>query len=174
MIPLGSPSQTSNQEPCFIMSSLNELAGDLSPQALPGCHLQVPQTSRVERLETSAASKGATPARGGLAPKVADRIRVYIEDHIDERISVEMLASLANLSVCYFVRAFKLSMGITPHDYLMRRRVEHTMQLLLATNMPLSEIAVAAGFTDQSHCARRFRRHTGMSPSAYRWRTPLS
>ena len=111
-------------------------------------------------------------ARGGLPPRVIRRLREHIDNNIDQRISVEALAKLANLSVCYFVRAFKQSVGITPHDYLIRRRVERTMELLSGTDMPLSEIALAAGFADQSHCARRFRQHVGISPRDYRWSMP--
>ena len=110
--------------------------------------------------------------RGGLPPRVVRRLREHIDSNIDQRISVETLAKLANLSVCYFVRAFKLSVGVTPHDYLIRRRVKRTMELLSDTDMSLSEIALAAGFADQSHCARRFRQHVGMSPRDYRWSTP--
>lgn len=99
-------------------------------------------------------------------------MREYIDAHIEQRISVEALAKLANLSVCYFVRAFKQSVGLTPHDYLVRRRVERTMELLSETDLSLSEIALAAGFSDQSHCARRFRQHVGMSPRDYRWSIP--
>jgi AraC-like DNA-binding protein len=123
----------------------------------------------------SAAESGAIVpsgrARGGLSPKTVRRIREYIDDHIGQRIRVELLAKLANLSVCYFVRAFKRSMSVTPHEFLIRRRVELTMRLLSKTDMPLSEIALAAGFVDQSHCARRFRQHVGMSPRDYRWLT---
>lgn len=111
-------------------------------------------------------------ARGGLPPRVVRRICEHIEDHIDQRITVELLAGLAKLSVCYFVRAFKQSMGITPHDYLIRQRVERTKRLLSSTDMPLSQIALAAGFADQSHFARRFRQHVGMSPRDYRWSSP--
>jgi AraC family transcriptional regulator len=96
----------------------------------------------------------------------------HIENNIGQRISVQALAKLANLSVCYFVRAFKLSVGVTPHDYLIRRRVERTMELLLDTDMSISEIALAVGFADQSHCARRFRQYVGMSPGNYRWLRP--
>lgn len=111
-------------------------------------------------------------SRGGLPPRALRRIREYIDGNIDRRISVELLASLANLSVCYFVRAFKQSVGATPHDYLIRRRVERTMQLLAGTDMPLSQIALEAGFADQSHFSRRFRQHVGMSPRDYRWLRP--
>ncbi len=107
-------------------------------------------------------------ARGGLSPKTVRTILEYIDGHIEQRIRVELLAKLANLSVCYFVRAFKRSMSVTPHEYLIRRRVELTMRLLSGTDMPLSEIAFAAGFVDQSHCARRFRQLLGMSPRDYR------
>jgi AraC-like DNA-binding protein len=106
--------------------------------------------------------------RGGLPPRVVRRVREHIDAHIEQRISVEALARLANLSVCYFVRAFKQSVGVTPHDFLIRRRIARTKELLSSTDLPLSEIALAAGFADQSHCARRFRQHVGMSPRDYR------
>ena len=111
-------------------------------------------------------------ARGGLPPRAVRRIREYVDQNLDRRISVEALAALANLSVCYFVRAFKQSVGLTPHDYLIRRRVERTMELLADTDIPLSQIALAAGFADQSHFSRRFRKHVGMSPRDYRWSRP--
>jgi AraC-like DNA-binding protein len=119
----------------------------------------------------NAAAHGAW-LRGGLPPWVVRRVREHIENNIDRRIRVEALAKLAGRSVFHFVRAFKQSVGVTPHDYLMRRRVERTMELLSGTDMPLSEIALAAGFADQSHCARRFRQHVGISPRDYRLATP--
>src|SRR5262249_37979709 len=109
-----------------------------------------------------------TYLRGGLPPHLLRRVREHIDNNFDQRIKVGTLARLANLSVWYFLRAFKQSLGVTPHDYLTRRRLEHTMELLSATDMPLSQIALAAGFADQSHCARRFRQHVGMSPRDYR------
>ena len=120
--------------------------------------------------ESGAIASGGR-ARGGLSPKTVRRIREFIDGHIGQRIRVELLAKLANLSVCYFVRAFKRSLSVTPHEYIIQRRVELTMSLLSSTDMPLSEIAFAAGFVDQSHCARRFRQRVGMSPRDYRWLT---
>ena len=131
------------------------------------------QPFSVDSTNRSAAETGPMAYfRGGLPPRVVRRLREHIDSNIDQRISVEALAKLANLSICYFVRAFKQSVGVTPHDYLIRRRVERTMELLSGTDMPLSEIALAAGFADQSHCARRFRQHVGMSPRDYRWSMP--
>ena len=126
----------------------------------------------IDQADRAEAAPARSFIRGGLAPRALRRVREYIDAHIEKRISVEALANLANLSVCYFVRAFKQSAGVTPHDYLIRRRVERAMELLSGTEMSLSEIALAAGFADQSHCARRFRQHVGMSPRDYRWSIP--
>jgi transcriptional regulator GlxA family with amidase domain len=74
------------------------------------------------------------------------------------------------LSVHHFARAFRQTLGIPPHNYIVQRRVEHAQQLLGNTDLPLSEIAIVAGFTDQSHLARHFRTITGVSPSLARHR----
>jgi AraC family transcriptional regulator len=110
--------------------------------------------------------------RGGLPPRVVRRLLEHIDCNIDRNITVEDLAKIANLSASYFARAFKRSVGLTPHDYLIRRRVERTIELLSDTDMPLSEIALATGFADQSHFARRFRQHVGVTPRTYRWSIP--
>jgi AraC-like DNA-binding protein/PAS domain-containing protein len=108
--------------------------------------------------------------RGGLAPARANRICEYIDSHLQENIALEVLAEIAQLSVHHFARAFRQSLGIPPHNYIVQRRVEHAQQLLRNTDLPLSEIAVVAGFTDQSHLSRHFRTITGVSPSLARHR----
>jgi AraC-like DNA-binding protein len=108
------------------------------------------------------------PNRGGLAPARANRICEYIDSHLQENIGLEVLAEIAQLSVHHFARAFRQSLGIPPHNYIVQRRVEHAQQLLRNTDLPLSEIAIVAGFTDQSHLSRHFRTITGVSPSLAR------
>ena len=107
--------------------------------------------------------------RGGLPPRALRRVREYIEDHLEETISIEALAGIVGLSMYHFARAFKQSEGLTPHEYLVRCRVRRAQELLASTDLPLSEIALASGFSDQSHFARRFREHVGITPSSYRW-----
>ena len=106
--------------------------------------------------------------RGGLAPARANRVCEYIDSHLQENIALEVLADIAQLSVHHFARAFRQSLGIPPHNYIVQRRVEHAQQLLRNTDLPLSEIAIETGFTDQSHLARHFRTITGVSPSLVR------
>ena len=108
--------------------------------------------------------------RGGLPPGLARRVCDYIESHFDQKISLDSLAAMVGLSRDHFARAFHQSMGMPPHSYLLRRRLDHVEQLLKDTQLPLSQIALATGFSDQSHLARHFRRQTGMSPSHARWR----
>jgi AraC-like DNA-binding protein len=106
--------------------------------------------------------------RGGLPPRALRRVREFIEAHLERTISIQALATTAGLSMYHFARAFKQSEGMTPHDYLVQYRVRRACDLLAATDLPLSEIALAAGFADQSHCARWFRKHVGVTPRSYR------
>ena len=108
-------------------------------------------------------------ARGGLPPRALRRVREYIAAHLEEHISVQGLARIVGLSMYHFARAFKQSEGVTPHHFLLRCRVKRAQELLADTELPLSEIALAVGFSDQSHCARRFREFVGVTPSRYKW-----
>jgi AraC-like DNA-binding protein len=155
-----------------MLRTMDEQENEGSSQAFRPVILHPERELPAPHLLPSGTMVAAGFARGGLPPRVLRRIREYIDGNIDQRISVELLAGLANLSICYFVRAFKQSMGVTPHDYLIRQRVERTKQLLSDSDMPLSEIALVAGFADQSHFSRRFRQHVGMSPRDYRWSSP--
>ena len=107
--------------------------------------------------------------RGGLAPHALRRVREFIEANLAENITIQALATIAGLSMYHFARTFKQSEGITPHGYLMRRRVRRAQDLLATTNLSIAEIALASGFTDQSHCGRWFRQYVGVTPGSYRW-----
>jgi transcriptional regulator GlxA family with amidase domain len=109
------------------------------------------------------------PARGGLRPRAFARVREYILTHLAENISNRVLAELAGSSVFHFARAFRRSAGMSPHRFVLLSRVERVKHLLVETGLPLSQIAIRAGFTDQSHCTRRFRELVGITPSRFRW-----
>ena len=125
--------------------------------------------ARISTLGSLLSDTAPEPSRGGLSPSVTRRVCDYIEGHLDEKIRLDGLAALAGLSTDYFARAFHQSVGVPPHSYLLRRRLEHVEHMLRETHAPLSEIALATGFSDQSHLARHFRRWAGMSPRQVRW-----
>jgi AraC-like DNA-binding protein len=124
---------------------------------------------RIGLLSNLAASDSASHTRGGLAPRVVHSIAEYIDSRLSENVSLDAMAEMAGLSVFHFARAFRQSFGIPPHGYLLSRRIERAHYLLRQTELSLSEIALATGFSDQSHLARCFRRLTGMTPSTARW-----
>lgn len=133
-----------------------------SPEAL------VHSRPRLNMLSSLPMPEAPELSRGGLAPAMKNRVCDFIEEHLGEKISLGALSSLAGLSPNHFARAFQQSVGLPPHQYLLRRRLEHVEQMLRETQLPLSQIAQAVGFSDQSHLARHFRRLTGMPPSLAR------
>jgi AraC-like DNA-binding protein len=108
-------------------------------------------------------------SRGGLAPRVLQRVCDYMEAHLGENVELEALADIAGLSRFHFARAFKQSVGIAPHSYLMQRRVERAKALVIETKLSLAQIALECGFSDQSHFARRFLQFVGVTPRSFRW-----
>ena len=124
------------------------------------------------RLNALASLRQRAPpaqARGGLPPGAMRRVREYVDAHLGESMDLAELAAIAGLSVFHFARQFKQSAGVTPHHYLVRRRIERAQDMLARTDLALSEIAVAAGFSDQSHLSRHFRQMLGTTPREFRW-----
>jgi AraC-like DNA-binding protein len=124
---------------------------------------------RMSMLSNAPIAEPLPPNRGGLSPARTHRICEYINFNLGQNISLEALAEMAGLSTHHFARAFKQTVGMPPHGYVLQRRIEHAQQMLRNTDLPMSEIALSAGFSDQSHLARHFRRITGMSPGVVRW-----
>jgi AraC family transcriptional regulator len=130
--------------------------------------LASPASSMADDVRTSVPQL-RPPIRGGLPPQVLRRVREFIEANLERNISIKVLAATAGLSTHHFARAFKQSLGMTPHDYVLECRVRRVQHFLADTDLPLSEISRASGFSDQSHCGRRFRERVGITPSHYRW-----
>lgn len=107
-------------------------------------------------------------ATGRLAGWQLRRAIDYMVAHLDGDPTIAQLATECGLSAGYFARAFRRTAGITPHQWLMRRRVENARELLLRGQLELASIATACGFVDQSHFTRIFARFEGESPG--RWR----
>jgi AraC family transcriptional regulator len=106
--------------------------------------------------------------KGGLAAKPLQRIIEYIHEHLQEELSLFELARTAKLSPHYFATAFKASMGISPHRYVIEQRIDRARDLLRRGDKTISEIAYAVGFSSQSHLTVNFRRTMGVTPRKFR------
>ena len=124
---------------------------------------------RLDSIGTFRKLAPAPQAHGGLTAGALRRVREYVNLHLSESIDLLMLAAVAGLSMHHFAREFKHSAGVTPHHYLIQKRIERAQQMLAQTDLSLAEIAYAAGFSDQSHLARHFRHMLGTTPRAFRW-----
>jgi AraC family transcriptional regulator len=112
--------------------------------------------------------RAAEPARGGLAPWQMKRACEKLESDLGGKLSLEKIAAEFDLSVSHFSRAFRVSTGLPPHQWLLRQRVEAAKQLMTVRDLSLSEIAISAGFANQSHFTRVFSGVVGVSPGAWR------
>ena len=117
-------------------------------------------------------NSGAVPARqhlrGGLAGWQEKRVAQYIEDHLLDDVSLATLADVVKLSPYHFVRAFKQSFGLPPHRYLNSLRMERAKSLLANPAMSVTQVGFNLGFSETSSFTTTFRKHTGLTPTAYR------
>ena len=105
---------------------------------------------------------------GGLSGHRLRRVLAFVADNYERDLSLDDLAAEAGMSTFHFAREFKRATGTTPHQHLMKFRVEHAKALLAEGKMPLSEVGLRSGFSHQSHFTRLFRKLTGTTPQSYR------
>jgi AraC family transcriptional regulator len=108
------------------------------------------------------------PMAGGLAPWQVRRAKEIFCAKLDSSISLKEVARECGLSLSYFSRAFRRSMGIPPHTWLLQHRIEVAKEKLRDHRLSVSQVALACGFADQSHLTRVFTSMVGLSPAAWR------
>ena len=92
----------------------------------------------------------------------------YIEEHLDAGPTLAQMAAAVGLNPYHFARQFKAATGLPPHQYVLARRVERAKELLQAgTDVSLAEVALRAGFSDQSQFSRHFKRQVGVTPGRF-------
>ncbi|WP_433261789.1 helix-turn-helix domain-containing protein [Micromonospora vinacea] len=99
-------------------------------------------------------------------PQAARALRALLDEHTVQAVSLAAAARLLDRSVPHLVRSFGQAFGISPHAYIIGRRVEAARKLLLA-GIPPADVAITVGFCDQAHLTRHFRRHTSTTPARY-------
>lgn len=99
---------------------------------------------------------------------IAEDIVAFISENADKPLLLSELAKRASLSIYYFTRVFKKETGFTPHEYIIRARVDLAKFFLKTTNMPIKEIAFRSGFGSESSFCTTFKKSTGFTPKTYR------
>jgi AraC family transcriptional regulator len=152
-------------EACGLLEDVQlALDCDLTAASMAAGRLAALLASELSRYSRSA------PARGGLSPWQKRAVRKHIDDRLQGPLRIADLAKLVSPSPGYFSRAFKVSFGERPHDYVIRTRLERAGTLMLTSPLSLSQIALASGLVDQAHLCRCFRQATGTTPRVWRHR----
>jgi AraC-like DNA-binding protein len=134
-------------------------------RALASSHSVLQQDERYRELaDALLASRGHTNAIARPARRALIRARDFIAAHAGDRISLEEIAAVADLTPWHFARAFRQQFGVPPHRFQLCMRID-VARRLLAGGMTGTEVAQHLGFADQSHFIRAFKRMTGTTPS---------
>lgn len=153
-------------------------------QALAMAHTQDPSLGRlfidsvslaiVSRLVSNHFNRVATQSRhvSGLPAWRLRRVVEYIDAHLSEAIGLADIAESAGLTRMHFAAQFRLATGLRPHEYLLRRRIEHAQDLLRDDKGSVLDVALRCGFRSQAHFTTVFRRFVGDTP--YRWRSKVA
>jgi AraC family transcriptional regulator len=152
----------------IVENLLNAMRADVA-QGSPGGPLFI-QSVTISLLHHLHQSAEQLPllAKGGLPRKQLNALEALIDAELTSHLSIERLSREVGVSPGYLSRAFKRSTGISPHQYVLRTRVNRARQLIQTTNRSLGEIAEQVGFADGSHMTTVFLKMTGKAPSLFR------
>ena len=106
--------------------------------------------------------------RGGMPPARLRRVLEYMDSNLGKDVSLSVLAAVAGMGPHYFSELFKQSTGISPHQYVLRRKIERAKRLLRDPAISVVQISALTGFVDQSNFTKVFRRVVGLTPTAFR------
>jgi len=127
-----------------------------------------------EFVGTMEVSRSVASAIGSLPESKVRRVTAYIENNLHRELRLEELAAVTHMSPYHFARLFKRATGISPHRFVVRRRIDVATALLTESTSSISSIARAVGFRTASHFATTVRRITGRTPSAHRARSAVA
>ena len=110
----------------------------------------------------------AVPRRGGLPDARLKRVLEYVDANLGKNITLAELSDLVNMSLYYFAVLFRKSTGLSPHRYVLNKRVERAKELLHDPKLSVLDVSLEVGFEHQNNFARAFRRLIGISPTQFR------
>jgi AraC family transcriptional regulator len=151
-----------------LMESLRaDIAGGSSSGPLFGESIALALSVHIAQ-QYSALSTKLERYRGGLSRFKLNRVLEYINVNLNNKLELGVLANVAGVNMYHFARAFKQSTGESPHQYVLRRRIEQAKEFLRHSQLSVIEASARTGFVDQSHFSKVFRRIVGVAPSEYR------
>jgi AraC family transcriptional regulator len=162
-----------SEDPVAIENDISLLLGALirgleKPHEVSSFIMKTTATLLVARLFLISVSEN--PADGERKPKsgnIQNAMR-FIHENYYQECSVEEVASSAHISIYHFIRVFKKETGLTPHEYLLRVRLDAAKELLGSSEHQMKEIGYLCGFSDAGSFSRVFRKRTGIPPLSYR------
>jgi AraC family transcriptional regulator len=110
----------------------------------------------------------ATESSHRLTARQLQRVVDRIQDQPGQELTLEVLAQQAGFSPFHFARLFRQTTGESPHQFVLRQRLDRARHLLEASDAPVAQVAAESGFADQSHFTRVFKRYLGVTPRTYR------
>ncbi len=119
-------------------------------------------------LYGGSAEQTPTSSVESLPPRILRRIRDRIEAELDAELSLASLAKESGYSRAHFLRMFRAATGLTPHQYVLERRLSTAQKLLRHSRLLLADIALKCGFSSQTHMNDVFRKRLGLTPLEYR------
>lgn len=154
----------------FLSEGMTLLQGNLEDPERPHSLIPTIAAALAVRLIIAHSEINESPAasRGGLPPHQLTKAKAFFEERLGEDVTLDDVARHIGVSPRHFARAFRQSVGLPPHQWLLRRRIERARELLKSSDSPIAQVAVICGFADQSHFTSTFRRSTGVTPARYR------
>jgi AraC family transcriptional regulator len=116
----------------------------------------------------TSAKENAKQFLGGLSGHKLRRVTEFINDNLEQDLTLTEIATVADLSHFHFARSFRRTLGVTPQQYIANRRIEKAKDLLSHSNLPIVEIGLQTGFKNQSHFTTLFRKLTSFTPKVWR------
>src|SRR5262249_16707171 len=151
----------------WVMLRLHALLTDPAHDT-PGYAETLTEILSFDLLRIALGDERRSPDCSGLSASQIRLVTDYMEDHLNEKTTIAELARVVDLTRFHFIRAFKQSVGVPPHQFIIQRRVERAKEMLVERKHSVADVAARAGFNSSIQLSRAFRRVVGVTPSEFR------
>lgn len=151
----------------WVMLRLNALLTDPAHDT-PGYAETLAEMLSFDLTRIALGAERRSPDCSGLSVNQVRLVVDYMESHLNEKTTISELAKLVDLTRFHFIRSFKQSVGVPPHQFMIQRRVERAKEMLIERGNSIADVAAGSGFNSSIQLSRAFRRVVGVTPSEFR------